>query len=123
MLIELFNFFDPKTYNLVIHSFVENCSEHAVVFLHGNPTSSFLWRNIIPHVSGVARCLAPDLIGMGDSSKVEGLQYTFQDHFHYLSKWMESVNLPKKVNVFIEIDKVFIALLNISFCCLLKTCV
>ena len=39
----------------------------AVVFLHGNPTSSYLWRRVIPHVAGQARCLAPDLIGMGAS--------------------------------------------------------
>ena len=41
--------------------------DDAVVFLHGNPTSSYLWRNIIPHVSPAARCLAPDLMGMGES--------------------------------------------------------
>ena len=41
-----------------------------IVFLHGNPTSSFLWRNVIPHLSDRARCLAPDLIGMGDSGKI-----------------------------------------------------
>jgi len=42
-----------------------------VVFLHGNPTSSYLWRDIIPHVSGQARCIAPDLIGQGDSGKLD----------------------------------------------------
>ena len=77
--------------------FLELHPEHAVIFLHGNPTSSYLWRNIIPHVSGVARCLAPDLIGMGKSSKVDGLMYTFEDHFKYLNKWMKSVDLPNKV--------------------------
>jgi pimeloyl-ACP methyl ester carboxylesterase len=41
-----------------------------IVFLHGNPTSSFLWRNIIRHVQGFGRCIAPDLIGMGDSEKL-----------------------------------------------------
>lgn len=41
-----------------------------VVFLHGNPTSSYLWRNVIPYLEGRARCLAPDLIGMGDSEKL-----------------------------------------------------
>ena len=40
-----------------------------IVFLHGNPTSSYLWRNIIPHVSKMGRCIAPDLIGQGDSDK------------------------------------------------------
>ena len=38
-----------------------------IVFLHGNPTSSYLWRNVMPHVSGLGRCIAPDLLGMGDS--------------------------------------------------------
>ena len=40
-----------------------------IVFLHGNPTSSYLWRNIIPHLEGLGRCLAPDLLGMGDTDK------------------------------------------------------
>ena len=80
-----------------IYYFTENHPEHAVVFLHGNPTSSYLWRNIIPYVSSFARCLAPDLIGMGKSDKVDGLKYTFQDQFKYLNQWMKSVNLPEKV--------------------------
>ena len=42
-----------------------------IVFLHGNPTSSYLWRNIIPHVSQMGRCVAPDLIGQGDSDKLD----------------------------------------------------
>ena len=48
-----------------------------IVFLHGNPTSSYLWRNILPHVAALGRCLAPDLIGMGDSEKLapSGLPY------------------------------------------------
>ncbi|XP_071947914.1 coelenterazine h 2-monooxygenase-like [Antedon mediterranea] len=70
----------------------------AVIFLHGNPTSSFLWRNIIPHVEGSARCLAPDLIGMGRSSKLKDTKsYRFQDHYRYLSSWFKSVDLPEKV--------------------------
>ena len=85
------------------HYFTENHPEHAVVFLHGNPTSSYLWRNIIPYVSSFARCLAPDLIGMGKSDKVDGLKYTFQDQFKYLNQWMKSVNLPKKVHRYIPV--------------------
>ncbi|MEI7890180.1 MAG: alpha/beta fold hydrolase, partial [Actinomycetes bacterium] len=42
-----------------------------VLFLHGNPTSSYLWRDVIPHVSGLARCIAPDLTGHGDSDKLD----------------------------------------------------
>ena len=42
-----------------------------IVFLHGNPTSSYLWRNVIPHLEAQGRCIAPDLVGMGDSDKLE----------------------------------------------------
>lgn len=66
----------------------------AVVFLHGNPTSSYLWRNIIPYVSDKARCLAPDLIGMGDSGKNPSGSYRFIDHAKYLDAWFDAV-LPK----------------------------
>ncbi|HEU5025769.1 MAG TPA: haloalkane dehalogenase [Spirillospora sp.] len=61
-----------------------------VVFLHGNPTSSHLWRNVVPHVSDQARCLAPDLIGMGASGKPD-IGYRFADHARYLDAWMETV--------------------------------
>jgi haloalkane dehalogenase len=45
--------------------------EPLFLFLHGNPTSSYLWRNVMPEVAGLGRCVAPDLIGMGDSTKLE----------------------------------------------------
>ncbi len=66
----------------------------AVVFLHGNPTSSYLWRNIIPHVSPLARCLAPDLMGMGESDAAPGGLYRFFDHSRYLDAWFDKV-LPE----------------------------
>jgi haloalkane dehalogenase len=53
------------------------------LFLHGNPTSSYIWRNIIPHVAGVAHCIAPDLIGFGQSGKPD-IDYRFADHVRYL---------------------------------------
>ncbi|KAM0540611.1 hypothetical protein ACHAPJ_013567 [Fusarium lateritium] len=62
-----------------------------VVFLHGNPTSSYLWRNVIPHISGKARCVAPDLIGFGDSSKITGLEYRFVDHQRYLDAFLDTI--------------------------------
>lgn len=62
-----------------------------VVFLHGNPTSSYLWRNVIPHVAPLARCLAPDLIGMGASGKNPTGRYTFADHARYLDAWFDAV--------------------------------
>jgi len=51
-----------------------------IVFLHGNPTWSYLWRNIIPHVGDLGRCLAPDLAGMGQSGPLPSGSYRFADH-------------------------------------------
>ncbi len=68
-----------------------------VVFLHGNPTLSYLWRNVIPHLSGQARCLAPDLIGMGDSGKAPGGSYRFADHARYLDAWFDALGLTERV--------------------------
>jgi haloalkane dehalogenase len=69
-----------------------------VVFLHGNPTSSYLWRNVIPHVAGIARCLAPDLIGMGASGKPD-IGYRFPDHARYLDAWFDALGLGDVVIV------------------------
>ena len=68
-----------------------------VVFLHGNPTSSYLWRNVIPHVAPVARCLAPDLVGMGQSGPAHGGSYRFVDHARYLDAWFDAVGLTRDV--------------------------
>ena len=78
-------------------------SAEAVVFLHGNPTSSYLWRNIIPHVAPLARCLAPDLIGMGDSGKSGDGSYRFVDHRKYLDAWLDAV-LPTQQLTFVIHD-------------------
>jgi haloalkane dehalogenase len=72
----------------------------SVVFLHGNPTSSYLWRNIIPHVSGQARCIAPDLIGQGDSDKLDDTgpdSYTFVQHREYLDGLLDQLDLGDDV--------------------------
>ena len=77
----------------------------AVVFLHGNPTSSYLWRNIIPHVSGRARCIAPDLIGQGDSDKLEDTgqaAYTFVQHREYLDELLDILGLGDNVTFVIH---------------------
>lgn len=63
----------------------------AIVFLHGNPTSSYLWRNIIPHLESLGRCLAPDLVGMGDSGKTPNGSYRFADHQRYLDRWFDAI--------------------------------
>lgn len=71
-----------------------------IVFLHGNPTSSYLWRNIIPHLTAHGRCLAPDLIGMGQSGKNPAGTYRFVDHAQYLDAWFDTLNLN---NVFLVV--------------------
>ncbi len=63
-----------------------------VLFLHGNPTSSYLWRNIIPHLSSVACCIAPDLIGMGRSDKPD-IDYRFVDHARYIEGFIDELGL------------------------------
>ena len=77
-------------------AYVEMGEGDPIVFLHGNPTSSYLWRNIMPHVAGQARCLAPDLIGMGDSDKLDGPgpgSYRFVEHREYLDGFLDAVGL------------------------------
>ena len=69
----------------------DTASDSAVVFLHGNPTSSYLWRNIIPHVSPLARCLAPDMVGMGESDETPDGSYRFADHSRHLDAWFDAV--------------------------------
>jgi haloalkane dehalogenase len=72
-------------------------SGDAIVFLHGNPTSSFLWRRVVPHLADLERCVAPDLIGMGDSDKIPGSAYRFVDHRRYLDALLESLDLGNAV--------------------------
>lgn len=65
-----------------------------ILFLHGNPTSSYLWRNIVPHVAGLGRAIVPDLIGMGDSEKLDNPgpdSYRFVEHRHYLDGLLEQL--------------------------------
>ncbi|MHA4811526.1 haloalkane dehalogenase [Flavitalea flava] len=76
-------------------SYIDLGSGDPIVFIHGNPTSSFLWRNVIPHVAGQGRCLAPDLIGMGRSGKEPSGQYSFLRHAKYLDKWFAALDLDK----------------------------
>ncbi|MCX4682991.1 haloalkane dehalogenase [Kitasatospora purpeofusca] len=69
-----------------------------VVFLHGNPTSSHLWRDVLPAVGGPGRLLAPDLIGMGESGKPD-IAYTFADQARYLDAWFDALGLDEVVLV------------------------
>jgi len=68
-----------------------------IVFLHGNPTPSYLWRNIIPHLLPFGRCLAPDYVGMGNSGPAPDGGYRFVDHQRYLDAWFEALGLTQDV--------------------------
>ncbi len=74
--------------------YVEEGSGDPILFLHGNPTSSYLWRNIIPYLTAHGRCIAPDLIGMGKSDKPP-LAYRFSDHYKYIKGFIEKLELKK----------------------------
>jgi len=65
-------------------SYVDMGEGGPIVFLHGIPTSSYLWRNVIPHVADLGRCLAPDMIGMGESKRSLLYNYRYADHAAYL---------------------------------------
>lgn len=78
-------------------AYVDEGSGDAIVFIHGNPTSSYLWRNVIPHLAGQGRCLAPDLIGMGGSGPADGGSYTYADHSRYLDAWFEAAGVGDNV--------------------------
>ena len=83
-------------------SYVDTGQGDPIVFLHGNPTSSYLWRNIIPHLSTHGRCLAPDLVGMGQSGKSPAQAYRFVDHARYLDAWFEALNLTSNVTLIVH---------------------
>src|SRR4030095_3797816 len=78
-------------------SYLESGEGDPMVFFHGNPTSSYLWRNIIPHVHKHARCLAPDLVGMGSSGKSENENYRFLDQVRYFDEWFNQMDLRANV--------------------------
>lgn len=81
-------------------AYVDRGAGDPLVFLHGNPTSSFLWRNIVAPLSSFARCIAPDLIGMGDSDKLSESgpdAYTFAQHSAFLDGFMDALGLDRRV--------------------------
>jgi haloalkane dehalogenase len=83
-------------------SYIDVGQGDPIVFLHGNPTSSYLWRNIIPYLTEHGRCLAPDLVGMGQSGKSPKGAYRFVDHARYLDAWFEALNLTSNVTLVIH---------------------
>jgi len=73
-----------------------------ILFLHGNPTSSYLWRNVMPHLKDQGRCIAPDLIGMGDSDKLEPSgpeRYTFREHRRFIDAFLEQLGIHERVTL------------------------
>ncbi len=72
-----------------------------ILFLHGNPTSSYLWRNIIPHLSGQARCVAVDLIGMGKSDHPD-IAYRYDDQYRYLCGFIEALGIGSNLTLVIH---------------------
>ena len=83
-------------------SYADTGAGDPVVFLHGNPTSSYLWRNVIPYLAPHARCVAPDLIGMGASGPSATGTYRFADHARYLDAFFDGLNLKRNVTLVVH---------------------
>jgi haloalkane dehalogenase len=86
-------------------AYVEEGEGDPIVLLHGNPTSSYLWRNVIPHLSSSGRCVAPDLVGMGDSDPLPDPgpgTYRFSDHSRHLDGLLEAVGATDRVTLVVH---------------------
>ena len=86
-------------------AYVEVGQGDPVVLLHGNPTSSYLWRNVLPHLEPLGRCIAPDLIGMGDSDKLPDSgpsSYRFVEHRRYLDDLLAALDVRERVTFVIH---------------------
>ena len=86
-------------------AYVDSGSGDPIIFLHGNPTSSYLWRNITPHLETQGRCISIDLIGMGDSDKLDNPDensYLFEEHYHYVSAAIESLTDGENISFVIH---------------------
>ena len=86
-------------------AYVEVGEGDPIVLLHGNPTSSYLWRNVLPHLQPLGRCVAPDLIGMGDSDKLPDSgpgSYRFVEHRLHLDALLEALNVRERVTLVIH---------------------
>jgi haloalkane dehalogenase len=83
-------------------AFIDRGQGDPIVLLHGNPTYSYLWRNVLPHLENSGRCLVPDLIGMGDSGPNPSNSYRFLDHVRYLDAWFEALQLDERVSLVVH---------------------
>ena len=82
-------------------AYVDSGSGDPIIFLHGNPTSSYLWRNITPYLESQGRCISIDLIGMGDSEKLDNTNensYRFEEHYHYVDAAIQSLTDRKNIS-------------------------
>jgi len=86
-------------------AYVEQGRGAPIVFLHGNPTSSYLWRSVLPELSSLGRCIAPDLIGMGDSDKLpaeDPARYTFVRHREFLDALLDALGVTAEVTLVVH---------------------
>jgi haloalkane dehalogenase len=86
-------------------AYVEVGAGEPIVLLHGNPTSSYLWRNVIPYLQPLGRCIAPDLIGMGGSDKLSDSgpgSYRFVEHRRYLDALLEALDVRERVTLVVH---------------------
>jgi haloalkane dehalogenase len=86
-------------------AYVDEGGGKTFLFLHGNPTSSFLWRNIAPHVEDIGRVVIPDLIGMGDSEKLDGVDnegYKYHGQYGYLTELLDNLDLGNNIHLIIH---------------------
>ncbi|WP_259065132.1 haloalkane dehalogenase [Mucilaginibacter sp. X4EP1] len=97
----------PKKYqtiNGLQMAYIDTGKGDPIVFLHGNPTSGYIWRNIIPYAQDLGRCIAPDLMGMGDSDQfADATDYTFLNNEKYLDQLLSSLGINKNI-VFVVHD-------------------
>ncbi|MCJ7753445.1 MAG: haloalkane dehalogenase, partial [Thermoanaerobaculales bacterium] len=99
--------YDKKRVEVLGHSmaYIEAGRGDPIVFLHGNPTSSYLWRNVIPHLQDQGRCIAPDLLGMGDSQKQTPSgagTYRFLEHSSYLDAFLGVMGVEENVTLVVH---------------------
>jgi len=86
-------------------AYIDEGNGDTFLFLHGNPTSSYLWRNIAPHVEDIGRVVIPDLIGMGDSEKLDGVDnegYKYHGQYGYLTGLLENLDLGNDIHLIIH---------------------
>ena len=96
------NFLEVKGKNL---AYIDEGKGDAIVFIHGNPTSSYLWRNIAPNFNSSHRVIVPDLMGMGDSEKLDGIDnpgYSFNGQYDYLEEFLDQLNLGQQIHLVIH---------------------